>query len=264
MHGNGNDFILIDEYSTIKVPEETKSKFAKLVCNRNFAIGADGVIFVQRSKIAHVRFRYFNKDGSEAAMCGNGVRCFARYVFEEGYVDSKFSIETLSGIVNLEVVNKGRWWIKVDIGKPDYKEISKLRLPDAGDLYYIDVGVPHVIIFVENLNFDIIPIAKKIRYNTRFFPHGTNVNFVNVMSGKEIAIRTYERGVEDETLCCGTGSIASALVAHRLGLVGKKVVVNTSGGKLEIEIGDRIYMYGSASRVLDGELHLDELYEVSE
>ncbi len=248
MHGNGNDFVIIDEYKELKVPEEDKSRFVKAICDRRFGIGADGVIFVQRSSIADVKFRYFNSDGSEAEMCGNGIRCFARYIVEEGYTSRKPRIETLAGVIEVEVMDG--WWVRVRMNKPRVTDIWGYDYKGY-KLYHVNVGVPHVVIFVDSLNFDIIPIARDIRY-ADIFPNGTNVNFVRVLNEEEIEIRTYERGVEDETLSCGTGSIASAFVANRLNLVKDIVTVKTRGGILKVELGERVYLIGPAKRVFDG------------
>ena len=273
MHGNGNDFVLIDEFEGEVIPEDRKAEFVKAVCHRNFGVGADGVLFVQPSAKADVKFRYFNSDGSEAAMCGNGIRCFSRYVVEEGYGKERLKVETLAGILELEVLKDDGWWVKVDMGKPRFK---KEEIPAKVDvwgyevehegrkfkIYAANTGVPHVVIFVEDLDFDIIPIARKIRY-AEIFPEGTNVNFAKV-EGDSITIRTYERGVEAETLSCGTGSVAVAAIANRLGLAGRNVEVRTKGGLLRIELTDETaFMTGGASRVFDGILKLNELrYEV--
>ncbi|AAB90492.1 MULTISPECIES: diaminopimelate epimerase [Archaeoglobus] len=269
MHGNGNDFVLIDEFEGVIVGEEEKPRFVRAVCHRNFGVGADGALFVQPSQKADVRFRYFNSDGSEAAMCGNGIRCFSRYVVEEGYAGERLRVETLAGILELEVKRENGWWVKVDMGKPKF---GREEIPAKTDvwgyevehdgrkfrIYAANTGVPHVAVFVDSLDFDIVPLARKIRYS-EIFPEGTNVNFAKV-DGDTITVRTYERGVEGETLSCGTGSVAVAAIANRLGLTGSKVDVVTKGGLLKIELTeDTAYMTGGASRVFDGILRLNEL-----
>ncbi|MCX8172139.1 MAG: diaminopimelate epimerase [Archaeoglobaceae archaeon] len=267
MHGNGNDFVLIDEFHKILVPEERKSSFAKWICNRNFAVGADGVIFVQSSENADAKFRFFNPDGSEAKMCGNGIRCFSRYIVEEGYAGKKLKVETLAGIKELEVSFDKIWWIKVDMGKPEFsaekipakREIWGEEFDVEGKkmkLYAVNTGVPHVVVFVEDLNFDITHFGRKIRH-LDVFPEGTNVNFAR-FDGVRFHIRTYERGVENETLSCGTGSVAVVAVAKRLG-IAEKAEVLTKGGILKIEIGKTAFMTGSATRVFDAELREYEI-----
>lgn len=271
MHGNGNDFILVDEFDGIVIEEEKKPEFVRAACHRYFGIGADGMLFVQRSDVADVRFRYFNSDGSEAEMCGNGIRCFSRYVVEEGYADSPLSVETLAGILGLEVTkDEEGWWIKVDMGKP---KLEKGDIPAVEDVwgrefefegrklqaYALNTGVPHAVIFVEDLNFDIVPVARYIRYHP-LFPEGINVNFARVIDSRTIQVRTYERGVESETLSCGTGSVAVAVVANMLGKTEKSVDVLTKGGKLKIDVADStVYMTGQAARVAEGYINAEEL-----
>ena len=268
MHGNGNDFVVFDEFNGEVVAEKEKPAFVRAVCNRRFGVGSDGAVFVQRSDIADVRFRYFNSDGSEAAMCGNGIRCFARYVVEEGYTDRKLKAETLAGIKELEVsVENGEYWVKVDMGTPIF-EPEKIPAVDGvfdevwhksfevfgkkADVYAVNTGVPHAVVFVDSMDFDIRE-AKKIRYSNAF-PEGANVNFAKIVSKKEVEVRTYERGVEDETLSCGTGSVAVVAVASKLGLMEPKATVRTRGGILRIEISNTAFMTGKAVRVFDGVL----------
>ena len=270
MHGNGNDFVLVDEFDKELIPEELKPEFVKAVCNRRFGVGADGMLFVQPSIVADARFRYFNSDGSEAEMCGNGIRCFSRYIVEEGYVDRNvIKVETLAGVLELEV-DKNGWWIKVDMGEIKTKKedipskvevwgLEKVVDNQKFTLYAVNSGVPHVVVFVDNLDFDIVKPAMLIRYDD-LFPQGTNVNFAKILSKDEIEIRTYERGVEDETLSCGTGSVAVAYVANKLGLVNNHVRVVTRGGLLKVDIeNNRAYMTGTANRVFDGFVNLKEL-----
>jgi diaminopimelate epimerase len=272
MHGNGNDFVMFDEYRKILIPEEKKSEFVKKVCNRRFGVGGDGAIFVQRSEVADVKFRYFNSDGSEAEMCGNGIRCFARFVFEKGYVNNKFFVETIAGVKKLEVYSDLS--IKVDMG---VVEFSPERIPaersefsegvwhakiSGFDVYAVNTGVPHAVVFVkcdELRRLNLKDAAKPIRYS-KFFPAGINVNFACI-DGDTINVRTYERGVEDETLSCGTGSVAVVAVANKLGMCSDKCTVKTAGGKLKVELwnengenGLRAYITGKAVKVFEGRL----------
>jgi|Deesub1362A_J573_1020465.scaffolds.fasta_scaffold00748_7 diaminopimelate epimerase len=280
MHGNGNDFVLFDEFKGELIEESLKPNLVQAVCHRRFGIGADGVLFVQRSDNADAKFRYFNSDGSEADMCGNGIRCFSRYIVEEGYAESgKILVETRVGILELNVSKKDGYWVRVNMGQAKTraenipvktennrfwgeKLVANYR---EFEVYAVNTGVPHAVIFMpleELRNFDLIPYAREIRYNI-IFPEGTNVNFVSIVSENRIEIRTYERGVEDETLSCGTGSVASAFIARELELVKEPVEVITKGGVLIIEFqGDNIYMTGTANRVFDGELNLKELRRV--
>ncbi|MBO8181700.1 MAG: diaminopimelate epimerase [Archaeoglobus sp.] len=278
MHGNGNDFVLFDEFEQEIIPERIKPELVRLVCDRRFGIGADGVLFVQPSAVANARFRYFNSDGSEAEMCGNGIRCFSRYIVEEGYANpGNIRVETLVGILDLRVEAGKEYKVKVNMGTvktspkeiPAKKELWGEEMEVKGKklkVYAVNSGVPHVVIFLDENelgSLDIIPISREIRYND-LFPEGTNVNFVSVSRG-EIKIRTYERGVEDETLSCGTGSVASAYVALKKGLVSEPVRVHTRGGDLIIEFKNgNALMTGGAARVFDGMLNLSELGNLHE
>ena len=272
LHGNGNDFVLVDEFEKEIIPENEKPKFVKAMCDRRFGVGADGALFVQPSAVADARFRYFNSDGSEAEMCGNGIRCFSRYLVEEGYAKPGIiRVETLVGVLEL-FVNE-QFMVRVNMGKvktsaeeiPAKREFWGGKLEVKGksfSLYAVNSGVPHVVIFMDENeleSFDIIPIAREIRYSD-LFPEGTNVNFASVVGANELKIRTYERGVEDETLSCGTGSVASAYVAVKEGLVSEPVRVHTRGGDLIIEFKDgNAFMTGGAARVFDGLLRVSEL-----
>jgi len=264
MHGNGNDFVIVDEFEGEQVPEDSKPEFVRAVCHRRFGVGADGVIFVQRSEVADAKFRYFNSDGREAEMCGNGIRCFCRYVVEEGYAKAgRVKVETLAGIKELEVWFDGDWWVRVNMGRPKFgrdvpakEEVWGKEFEVKGrrfKVYAVNTGVPHAVVFVDDLNFDVINFARPIRYH-EVFPEGVNVNFAKVISERVVEVRTYERGVEDETLSCGTGSCAVAVVGFKLGLLDRKVEVRTRGGVLKIEVGDEVFMTGGASRVFDGVL----------
>ncbi len=247
LHGNGNDFILIDEYQNEIVKD--KAEFAATYCDRRFGIGADGVLFLSKSDCADIRMRLFQPDRSEAEMCGNGIRCLARYAIDEGYITGRgsFTIETLAGVLTVDI---DREWIKVNMGTPEWGGVHEI---DGYEVHSVNTGVPHAVIFVDDMEIAIDEIAPKIRY-APIFPEGANVNFVKVKSGSEILIRTYERGVEAETLSCGTGAVASAYVTRRLGRTGDQVVVRTAGGSLRISFAadDVAFMAGGAVRVYEG------------
>jgi len=264
MHGNGNDFVLIDEFNGIKIPNEKKSEFVRALCDRRFGVGGDGAIFVQKSEVADAKFVFYNNDGSMAEMCGNGIRCFARYIVEKGYAkEGKVSVETLTGIIHLNVWFDGKWWIKVDMGKPKFgrdvpalKEVwgESIKIDNKKfKVYAVNIGVPHAVIFVDDFDFNFYEVSRRIRYNP-LFPRGANVNFAKVVNKNRVFLRTYERGVEDETLSCGTGSCAVAVVGYKLGLLDRSVEVQTKGGILKIEVNDNVYMTGTATKVFEGKL----------
>ncbi len=249
LHGNGNDFILIDEYEGEVVPEAEKSVFAKRFCDRRYGIGADGVLFVSRSRFANLRMRIFNSDGSEAEMCGNGLFCVVKYSVEAGHIIlGEIKIETLAGGLTAEV-RKDLGEIRIKIDMPISESFSELEL--AGfKVFSLEVGVPHAVIFVDDLNLPIMDIAPKIRFDP-VFPMGANVNFV-LVEDDYLRIRTYERGVEAETLSCGTGTVACAFIANRLGKVGDEVNVQTKGGILRVYINDTVFLEGTAEIVYEG------------
>ncbi|MDP2766303.1 MAG: diaminopimelate epimerase [Candidatus Methanoperedens sp.] len=260
LHGNGNDFILIDEYKGEIVPE--KSSFARKYCDRRFGIGADGVLYLGSSDIADIRMRIFNPDGTEAEMCGNGIRCLVKYALDEGYVGENASVETPAGILFVSSRIDEKIWVTVNMGKPAF-EREKIPAKGTGkflivamhgyNVSAVNTGVPHAVTFVDELDDpDLMRAAPRIRVDP-IFPKGANVNFVLVNSNKEITVRTYERGVESETLSCGTGAVAAAAITHRLGKTGNMVKVNTKGGELRITLSkDGAFMEGSAERVFEG------------
>jgi diaminopimelate epimerase len=262
LHGNGNDFILVDEMARELVPEPAKKRFALLCCSRNFGIGGDGVLFMSGSDHADLRMRLFQPDGSEAEMCGNGIRCLAKYAWDAGYVGDAFDVETLAGRISIQVKDMDNsFWARVDMGVPNFE---RQHIPAIGngeflkeailgfEVSAVNTGVPHCVIFVEDLELPIEKFAPQIRHNF-VFPEGANVNFAK--AGDSLKIRTFERGIEGETFSCGTGAVASAAVARRLDLVGDEVLVETNGGPLIVSFeGNRAFLEGPASTVYHGEL----------
>ncbi|WOF15715.1 diaminopimelate epimerase [Methanoplanus sp. FWC-SCC4] len=263
LQGNGNDFILIDETKGNVIPDEMKGQFAKLYCDRRFGIGGDGVLFISSSEKADIKMRLFQPDESEAEMCGNGIRCLVKYAYDMKYIKEECSVETLAGILLVEAGyhSEDEFFAVIDMGRVKY---DRPEIPAKGEgeyieeiegftVYAVNTGVPHAVVFVENLDeFDICSVAPKIRYHETFL-EGANVNFVSVTGDSEIKIRTYERGVEDETFSCGTGSTASAVVSFKTGKTGDKVLVNTVGGPLTIYISKSgAKMEGSAETVFSG------------
>lgn len=245
MQGNGNDFIIIDELEGELIGD--KSNFAKKYCDRRFGIGADGVLYLCPSKKADLRMRIFQPDGSEAEMCGNGIRCLVKYAIDEGYVEEgSVTIETMTGILSVEANDE----IRTNMGRPKLEFLKKNL--DGWSVSAVDVGVPHAVIFVDDIDVDLDEIALGIRYNP-IFPNGANVNLVAVESLNRIKIRTYERGVEAETLSCGTGATACALISERLNRIEYPVEVVTKGGKLRITERDGfLFMEGTTEKVYEG------------
>ena len=271
MHGCGNDFILIDDREA-GIPAEKKVEIARFLCRRSFSVGADGVLFICRPNTSayDVWMQIFNADGSEAEMCGNGMRCFARYVYENGVVRSRrINVETLAGLIvpEVEVDEKGAVTsIRVFMWKPEFNKIDEIFYVNEqiGEikLTSLSLGNPHAVVIVDSFEeLDVDTIGKSIESH-KAFPNKTNVDFV--ISGrrdephnyevKEISVRTYERGV-GETLSCGTGSTASVLTLNKLGYVhlNEPVIVHTLGGDLIVEVKEEgAYLQGPAETVFEG------------
>jgi diaminopimelate epimerase len=268
LQGNGNDFILVDEYDGVVVPDDKKAAFARKYCHRRFGIGGDGILFLSKGVRGPLQMRIFNEDGSEAEMCGNGIRCFAKYALDRRYiVPGKTRIETMAGVLEVEVkVEDGRALVKVCMGKPLFDR-TKIPAQGHGDLINVplhgyevsavNTGVPHAVIFVDNLEDPyLMDVAPQIRFD-KIFPKGANVDFVSRDMG-DLKVRTYERGIEGETLSCGTGSVAAAAVARHMGIIRDATVVKTAGGELKITFEhDIAYMEGGAETVFEGEMEYD-------
>lgn len=254
LHGNGNDFILIDEMTQPVIPDEMKPEFAQLYCDRRFGVGGDGVLFISQSEKADVKMRLFQPDASEAEMCGNGIRCLAKYAFDKKYSKTNaFTVETKAGVLKVRAGydNDGDFLATINMGATFFDETREI---DKMTVYSCNTGVPHAVVFVGNVeDVDILEVAPKIRH-AKEFPKGTNVNFVQITGQSDITIRTFERGVEGETLSCGTGSTASAIIAARSGKVfGDVIHVKTTGGPLDITVNtDSPLMTGPAQTVFEG------------
>lgn len=254
MSGSGNDFIIIDNRKKI-APEKNLKEFVTHICQRRISVGADGVIFIEPSDQAHFRWRYYNSDGGEVEMCGNGSRCIARFAHLNGIAPATMSFETLAGIIRAEV--KGGQ-VKVQLTEP--KDLSlHLSIPLQSKEWkacFLNTGVPHVIYFVEDPNtVDVDGLGRETRFHSLFQPAGTNANFVKLEEPHRMVIRTYERGVEGETLACGTGAVAAALVSGALGKASSPVEITTQGGEIL-----KVYFQWDGKRFsnvfLEGKTHL--------
>ncbi|WP_417909831.1 diaminopimelate epimerase [Candidatus Electronema sp. PJ] len=272
MSGTGNDFILIDHRQPLIVPE-AMSAFAAAVCRRKFSVGADGLILIENSEQADFRWRFFNADGSVAEMCGNGARCAARFAFMQGIAPAKMCFETLAGLIEAEVSDQE---VAVKMTEPhDLRLQQTIMINNVPfTLHSLNTGVPHAVFFVDNIEeTDVRGLGRAIRYHEAFQPAGTNVNFVQ-KRGDAFKVRTYERGVEDETLACGTGSAASAIIAALLGQqAALPVEIITSGNdRLTIffslpehktsgsaDIVYNVFLKGPAHAVYQGELTAEAL-----
>lgn len=230
MSGSGNDFILIDNREGLlnRDPHE----FARRVCHRQLGVGADGLLLIEPSKVSDFRMRIINADGSEAEMCGNGGRCVARLAHLLGIAEAEMAFETLAGLIRAEVRGSR---VKLQMVKPHSLRLN-LELTvhcSPFTVHWINTGVPHAVLFVDDLEAaPVVELGRKLRYHEAFQPTGTNVDFVKVLGPEGLRIRTYERGVEDETLACGTGVVASALVAAALGKAVSPVQVWVRSGEV--------------------------------
>ncbi len=253
--GSGNDFILIENLAGQVDIDPFKDKIPKL-CLRALSIGADGVIFVEPSTLAHFRWRFFNADGSEAEMCGNGGRCVARFAFEMGIAPQDMTFETLAGVIKARVLEEGV--VRVQLPSPHgWRWGDKLRLDNGYVEYsFVNTGVPHVVIMVDELaGVAVKEMGRKIRSHPLFSPEGTNVDFVQELGKGRLAIRTYERGVEDETLACGTGAAASALIYLGSREEGHVEVITRSEETLGVDKkGKEVYLQGATRWIYDGRM----------
>ncbi len=261
MSGSGNDFVVVDHRVPHLADGDIK-RFVTQICRRGLSIGADGVILLVPSTRADYGWRFYNADGGEASMCGNGSRCVARYAYLQKIAPARHTIETAAGLVSAEVYDSGR----VRVHLPDPRGLRlHINIPIDGVTttgHFIDTGVPHVVYFVAAVDgVNVVQQGRVTRHHPLFKPAGTNVNFVEVVDSRTLKIRTYERGVEDETLACGTGAIAAATLATALGKTRPPVSLLTRGGivlvvdfKQEGDVVTGVFLEGDARVVCTGEI----------
>lgn len=268
MSGAGNDFILIDHREPF-LDDAALPNFVRAVCHRKFSVGADGVILIENSEQADFSWKFYNGDGSVAEMCGNGARCAAKFAYDKEIAPAGMRFLTLAGEIEAQIVDS---LVKIRMTTP-----SAIKMDGRIELYgkekiihSINTGVPHVVHFVSDVKAaPVFEWGREIRHHELFQPAGANANFVQVLSSNELSVRTYERGVEDETLACGTGAAAAAIVANLLGHVNSPVSVRTVGGeKLIIHFKlaggknhavDEVYLEGPANSVFEGRLLAEAL-----
>ncbi len=268
MSGTGNDFIIIDHRQPFLAQNELAA-FVTAVCRRKFSVGADGLILIESAEQADFSWQFFNSDGSVAEMCGNGARCAARYAFLNGIAPAAMRFVTLAGEIQAEVVGEQ---VKLTMTPPVNVALDE-TITVAGvaqTVHSINTGVPHAVLLVDDIRgAQVRDRGREIRRHARFQPAGTNVNFAQVCGERALTLRTYERGVEDETLACGTGAVAGALIAGLRGLVRSPVAVTTSGGEIltihftltgnpAAPLTD-VFLEGPAHVIYQGELHQEAL-----
>jgi len=267
MNGAGNDFIVVDNRDLALTAALDADTIAAL-CDRHRGIGADGLLAVEPAqKGADFRFRYYNADGGEAEMCGNGARCFGRFTAHLGeIVLKKVTFETIVGTLAAEMIGDD---VRIAMSDPtDFGNIKSTVPGLEATLHFVNTGVPHVVVFLPSAEaldeFDVFTHGAAIRHHSAFSPAGTNANFAAVIAPDHISIRTYERGVEDETLACGTGMVAAALIHHLLTGAPTPIKVDVEGGDT-LEIGfektgeqafKNVTLTGPADFVFEGEIDI--------
>ncbi|MCK8494113.1 diaminopimelate epimerase [Spirosoma sp. RP8] len=248
--GTGNDFVLVDDRAgTFPASDQA---FIERLCHRRFGIGADGLILLQNDPEYDFRMVYFNADGAEGSMCGNGGRCIVRFAHDLGVFEGETRFMAVDG-EHTALVNEGEISLKMS-------NVSGIE--QRNGLTFLNTGSPHVVQFVDDLeSLDVVAEGRKIRYSAPFQPGGTNVNFAQVVDENTLFVRTYERGVEDETYSCGTGVTAVALVAHQQLNTPTPVSIRTIGGNLRVSFTaladgrfEAIHLIGPAQRVFTGTL----------
>jgi diaminopimelate epimerase len=277
MSGTGNDFIIIDHRDPF-ISEADQSEFARIVCRRKFSVGADGLILIENSETADFRWQFYNGDGSRAEMCGNGARCAARFAFEKKIAPPSMRFETTAGEIEAFIMGGSDESVKIRLTAP---EDLRLNIPSAVGsveqiLHFINTGVPHTVVLVKDAGD--VPVGewgREIRFHEIFQPAGTNANFVQKVSNNTLMVRTYERGVEGETMACGTGAVASALIVALLEQAKPPVTVITSGGEKltihfsltgegndrQLDLAAGIFLEGPAHIIYEGKLGLDGMHE---
>lgn len=271
MHGLGNDYVYMD---AINQKIENRSELAKFVSDRHFGIGSDGLILICPSEKADFRMQMFNQDGSEAEMCGNGIRCVGKFVYDKGLTNKEnITVETLAGIKTLVMTAKNGKieTARVDMGEPilepekipvisNENPVKNLRLEEEGRNFTftcVSMGNPHAVTFIEeDVNkFDICKYGAKLEVN-KAFPKKANIEFINVIDDKTLKMRVWERGA-GETLACGTGACAVTVAAILNGYTERTVTVHLLGGDLKIEWSkndNHVYMTGPATTVFEGKI----------
>jgi len=261
MSGSGNDFILIDNRDGI-VDDRYLKQLIVGACQRKMSAGADGLILIEKSSRADFQWRFFNADGSRPEMCGNGARCASRFAFLTGIAGPELDFETDAGRVTAEIIHDR---VKIKMTDPiDFRESQTLFMGETTLPYdFINTGVPHVVLSVDDIaQIDVADQGRTIRHHEAFSPAGTNVNFMQPVGDQTIAVRTFERGVEDETLACGTGCVAASLVMGSKNHWSSPVNVRTHSGEMlriyfslaEKGMFSQVYLEGDARVIYNGTL----------
>jgi diaminopimelate epimerase len=267
MSGTGNDFVIIDNRSLL-VPLGEQAEFARKICRRMFSVGADGVIFIENSNLADFAWNFYNGDGSVAEMCGNGSRCAVRFAYRHRIAGKKMKFETLAGVIEGEI-GEDEGVVRVRMTTPyDFRLGLSMTLGDKDwKADYVNTGVPHAVLFVDDDEVPVNTWGRMVRFHQLFEPKGANANFVRVLSDGRLKVRTYERGVEAETMACGTGAVASALIAALQKGMQSPIEVVTSGGEMltilfdifDGSAADNVFLQGPTRLIYSGNLTAEAL-----
>ena len=267
MSGTGNDFVIIDN-RTAGIARADQPGLARKICRRMFSVGADGLIFIEESTTADFGWNFYNADGSVAEMCGNGSRCAARFAYRHNIAGKKMKLETLAGIFEAEICEPDDV-VRVKMTQPfDFRlDISLMIGDEERPVAYVNTGVPHAVIFVQEDDVPVKTWGRKVRFHQIFEPKGANANFVKLLPDGRLKVRTYERGVEDETMACGTGAVAAALFASMLKGLDSPVEVVTSGGDVltilfelhDGPVAENVFLQGPTRLICTGNLTAEAL-----
>ena len=261
MSASGNDFIVIDNrVSVVDTLFPGVKDFVQKVCRRRHSVGADGLILIEKSNSLDFVWRFYNADGSEAEMCGNGGRCAARFAFIKGIAAESMSFGTLAGTMRAQVDPSGK--VKLQLTRPTELKLDyPITLGDK-EIFVssVNTGVPHTILLTDHLDqAPVEDLGRPIRHH-KVYKKGTNVDFVEVIDKENVKVRTYERGVEGETYACGTGAVAVGVVLKKKGITGEAVNIWTRGGEiLRVYVNEDVYLEGSARVIYEGRLWAEAL-----
>jgi len=267
MSGSGNDFIIIDNRRLQIDPTDARlPEWIAAVCRRKLSVGADGLMLIENDEQVDFKWHFFNADGTRAEMCGNGARCAAAFAHHNAIADTQMRFRTDAGIIEAWVSDSRRIKLKMT---PPHDLVTDIDISDTTHhtltVHHINTGVPHIVAPCADIQtVDVVNRGRHLRRHTHFAPQGVNVNFVETLGKQRLAVRTYERGVEDETLACGTGAVASALITARLNRMDSPIAVLTrSGSELDIYFDhtdagfSEVYLEGDARRIYTGCLQPD-------
>ena len=267
MSGSGNDFIVIDNRDS-KIHLEDQPEFTRKICTRMFSVGGNGLIFIEKSDVADFSWQFYNGDGSIAEMCGNGARCAARFAYRNNIAKSKMKFETTAGTIQAEILEDDQT-VRIQMTKPfDFRLGLSMGLNGKEHaVAFVNTGVPHAVIFVEEESTPVKKLGRKVRFHELFEPEGTNASFARVLDDGRLEVRTYERGIEDETMACGTGAVAAALFATMQRGMESPIEVVTAGGDvlkvrfdlLDGPVAENVFLEGPVRLIYKGQLTAEAL-----